>query len=110
MSARDIVGAALAAYRAQDLERMQSLLADGFRFTSPQDDHIDRTAFLERCFPTAARFVSQEILQLTDVGPAAAMVLYEYQLADGTRYRNVEYSQVRDGKLVETEVFFGGRV
>jgi hypothetical protein len=37
------------------------------------------------------------------------MVLYEYELTTGERYRNVEVVTVRDGQLVETQVFFGGR-
>ena len=39
----------------QDRDAAESLIADDFLFTSPQDDHIDRAAFFERCFPTAGR-------------------------------------------------------
>ena len=35
---------------------------------------------------------------------------YEYEVADsGEVYRNAEVITVRDGKVVETRVFFGGR-
>ena len=38
-------------------------------------------------------------------------VMYEYQLrATGERYRNTELLTVRDGQIVEAQVFFGGRV
>ncbi len=37
-------------------------------------------------------------------------VLYEYELGTGERYRNMEVLTVRDDKVVETQVFFGGRV
>lgn len=37
-------------------------------------------------------------------------LLYEYQLTTGERYRNTEYITIRGGRLVETQVFFGGRV
>ena len=53
----EVVRAAFEAYRAQDAETGAALLADDFVFTSPQDDHIDKAAFMERCFPTADRFV-----------------------------------------------------
>ena len=36
--------------------------------------------------------------------------MYEYELKTGERYRNTEFSTVRDGQLAETLVFFGGRV
>ena len=110
MEHTEVVRAAFEAYRSQDLGAEELLLADGFVFTSPQDDHIDRDVFLERCFPTADRFVSQEIVQLVDARPDGVFLLYEYELRDGGRYRNTEYSTVRDGQLVETQVFFGGRV
>ena len=37
-------------------------------------------------------------------------ILYEYELLSGDRHRNAEYITVRGGQLVETQVFFGGRV
>ena len=106
----EVVRAAFEAYRSQDRAAEERLLADDFVFTSPQDDHIDRAAFLERCFPTADRFVFQEIVEMVDAGPDGVFMLYEYELRDGSRHRNVEHTRVRDGQLVETQVFFGGRV
>lgn len=109
MSDTEAVRATFAAYRAQDREAAEALIADDFTFTSPQDDHIDKAAFMERCFPTADRFVSQAIVELVDAGAGGVFLLYEYELTTGGRHRNVEYSVVRDGRLVETQVYFGGR-
>jgi ketosteroid isomerase-like protein len=106
----DAARAAYQAYLAQDRAAMEALLAADFAFTSPQDDHIDRSAFLERCFPTADRFVAYELLHLLDAGEGRVLALYEYELASGERYRNAERLTVRDGQLIETEVFFGGQV
>lgn len=106
----DIVRASFDAYRAQDRETAERLLADDFVFTSPQDDHIDKTAYLERCFPTADRFRTQNILELVSAGDHGVFLLYEYELQTGERYRNAEFITVRDGRLVETQVFFGGQV
>lgn len=110
MSSTDIVRAAFEAYRAQDRAAAERLLADDLVFTSPQDDHIDRTAYLERCFPTADRFTSQEILNLVEAGDGGAFLRYEYELASGERYRNAEYHTIRNGQIVKIEVYFGGRV
>ena len=79
-------------------------------FASPQDDHIDKRAFFERCFPTADRLNSQDILELVSTGSGGVFILYEYELKTGARHRNAEFITVRDGRLVETQVFFGGRV
>jgi ketosteroid isomerase-like protein len=110
MSNTDVVRASFDAYVAQDRDAAMRLVADDFVFTSPQDDHIDKTAFFERCFPTADRFVSQEIVELVSAGGDGVFILYEYELENGQRYRNTEHITVRDGLLVETQVFFGGRV
>ena len=114
MSPTDVVRAGLESYQAQDRARSESLIADDFVFTSPQDDHIDRAAFFERCFPTADRLLSQEILAVAPTGASAAgddvFVLYEYELKAGGRFRNVEVQTVRNGQIVAVQVFFGGQV
>lgn len=110
MSNTDVVRACLESYVAQDRATAERLIADEFVFTSPQDDHIDRTAFFERCFPTADRMVSQEIVHVVPATGDDVFIMYEYELKTGGRYRNVELSTVRDGRLTETQVFFGGRV
>jgi ketosteroid isomerase-like protein len=64
MARTDVVRTLFASYLAQDLAAAEPLIADAFVFTSPQDDHLDRATFFERCFPTAARFRSYELLQV----------------------------------------------
>lgn len=110
MANTDIVRTMFQVYLAKDQRTAVGLLADDFVFTSPQDDHIDKTAFMQRCFPTAARLVSQEILELAAVSDDGVFIMYEYELKTGERHRNAEFITVRGGKLVETQVFFGGRV
>jgi len=106
----DVVRAVFDAYLQQNRASMDRLLAAEFVFTSPQDDHIDKAAFFERCFPTAGRLTSQEIVHVVPADDDGAFAMYEYQLKTGERHRNVELLTVRDGRVVETQVFFGGRV
>ena len=54
--------------------------------------------------------MSQEILELVSAGDDGVFIMYEYELKTGERHRNTEFITVRAGKLVETQVFFGGRV
>lgn len=51
-----------------------------------------------------ASYLAQDRAAADDV-----FVLYEYELEDGQRYRNAEVITVRDGKVTESQVFFGGR-
>jgi ketosteroid isomerase-like protein len=103
-----VVRAAMAAFRAQDLDAMSGLLAPGMTFTSPQDDHLSREEFLATCFPTAGRFTSQDLLEVVEAGEQV-FSRYEYVTADG-RFRNVEVHTVRGGLIHQIEVYFGGRV
>jgi hypothetical protein len=105
-----VVKAAFRYYQAQDREAAQHLYAEGFTFTSPQDDHIGKSAFFQRCFPTARRFTRQRLLALTPVDRELVFAYYEYDLVTGGRYRNMEAITVRDGLIHEVQVFFGGRV
>jgi ketosteroid isomerase-like protein len=109
-SRTEVVRAAFEAYNAQDRDAAENLMAEELTFTSPQDDHIDRAAYFGRCFPTADRLVSQEVLELVDAGDDGVFILYEYELKTGERHRNTEFITVRDGRIVEIQVFFGGRV
>ncbi len=98
------------AYLRQDREAEDRLLADAFVFRSPQDDHIDKATFFERCFPTAVRLVSQEMLYVVPTGDDNLFAMYEDELKTGERHRNVELLTVRGDKIIGTQVFFGGRV
>jgi ketosteroid isomerase-like protein len=105
----DTVRAFFASYLAQDRPAAERLVAEGFVFTSPQDDHIDRAAFFERCFPTADRFKDHQLLAVAPSDGDDVFVLYEYELEGGQRHRNAEVITVRDGQVTESQVFFGGR-
>jgi len=105
----DTVRAFFTSYRAQDRPAAERLVAEEFVFTSPQDDHIDRAAFFDRCFPTADRFKEHELLAVVPTDGDDVFVLYEYELEGGQRHRNAEVITVRDGQVTESQVFFGGR-
>ena len=109
MNDEAIVRASFDAYTAQDRAAAEQIFASDFVFTSPQDDAIDRATWFETCFPTADRFVSNELLEV--VATATGVIsLYEYELQSGQRYRNAELARVHDGQIVEVQVFFGGQV
>jgi ketosteroid isomerase-like protein len=105
----EIVRACFAGYLAQDRELVEGLIAADFVFTSPQDDRIGRAAYFERCFPTADRLRSYELLQVVPGDGDDVFAMYEYELLNGDTHRNTEVLTVRDGQIVEVQVFFGGR-
>lgn len=105
----EVVRAIMASYLAQDRQAAERLIAEDFAFTSPQDDHIDRDAYFERCFPTADRVISQELLEVVPNDRDGVFIIYEYELKTGPRHRNAEFLTVRNGQITEVQVFFGGR-
>jgi ketosteroid isomerase-like protein len=109
-SSEDAVRRHFASYVRGDRATAERLLGEEFVFTSPQDDHIDRATFFERCFPTSDRFAYQELKRVAATGEDV-FIMYEYQLREtGERYRNAELLTVREGRIVEAQVFFGGKV
>jgi ketosteroid isomerase-like protein len=105
-----LVRATFDAFRVQDAAATSQLMADDFVFTSPQDDRIDKAAWLEKCFPTADHFAWQKLLAVTEVDAETVLAYYEYELQSGNRFRNTEIISVRGGRIAEVQVFFGGRV
>jgi hypothetical protein len=110
MTPEDVVRQNVAAYLRQDRAACEALLGDDLTFTSPQDDHIDRQAFLENCFPTAERVSRQDLIHVTPANDRDVFVMYEYDLKAGGTHRNTELITVVDEKIVEIQVFFGGAV
>ena len=109
-TAADVVRALFAAYRAQNAAAATALLADDFVFTSPQDEPIGRDEWLRRCFPTADRMRTQDLVDVVEVSPGEVFVRYVYELHSGARHRNTEVLTVRDGRVVETQVYFGAEL
>jgi uncharacterized protein (TIGR03086 family) len=104
----DVVRRLWDSYRAEDRAAAEALIGPDFVFTSPQDDHIDRATYFEKCFPTASHMRRQEIKHLVVTGDDVFM-MYEYELQNGEVYRNTELLTVRHGQVVDAQVFFGGR-
>lgn len=102
----DIVRQCFTAYEKKDRSLIEPLLADDFTFTSPYDDHIDRVTYFKRCWPNSEKIESFHIEKLFDKG-SEAFVRYELLLKTGGKFRNTEFFRVRDGKIVEVDVYFG---
>lgn len=107
-SAIDVVRRFYVAYQEQDLQLARALLSDDVTFTSPQDDHLDKAAYLDRCFPTASRFVWTDVLEPIEAEPGLVVWRYRYELQDGGRFSNVEEITVRGDRIVQIRVYFGG--
>lgn len=100
------------AYEQYDRSFMEKHLAADFTFTSPFDDHIDRAAYFERCWPKQPLHQKFDFVGVVQDGDKV-FVAYDCTmhmpntLHPEARFRNAERMTFRDGKLISTEVFFG---
>ncbi len=85
---------------------MEQVLAAGFTFSSPLDDHIDIKSFKERCWPNAYKIKRFDVEKLIVNGDEAFVVNNGWTM-DGKLFRNGEYFRVKGGKIIEYECFFG---
>jgi hypothetical protein len=105
---QDPVSVARAAYDAyvrKDRAAMEAIVADGYRFTSPIDNALDRTTYFARCWPNSEHMTAVDIIYAV-ADSERAFIVYEAR-AEGKQFRNCELHTVRNGKLVTTEVYFG---
>ena len=104
----DVVRRFYSAYQEQDAETARAVLSESLTFTSPQDDHLGKAAYLERCFPTADRFVWTEVHTPVEPEPGFVVWRCSYELRDGGRFSNVEEITVEHDQVVNIRVYFGG--
>ncbi len=98
--------AALQAYVDKDRSAIERLVAEDFHFTSPLDNRLDRETYMKICWPNSEQTAAFDIVHASEEGNRA-YVVYELRTKSGKRFKNAEVHTVRDGKLVETEVYFG---
>jgi len=85
---------------------LQQILADGFTFSSPLDDHISVAAVKERCWPNAYN-IKHFDLEKVVVSGDDAFVISNGWTNSGKSFRNTDYFKVKDGKIAAYECFFG---
>ena len=106
-SARQMVKEYYVAYEKKDWGLLNSILADGFTFTSPAgDDHINLKTYKERCWPNAEKTKRFDLEELV-VNGNDAYVTYNGWTTDGRLFRNTERFKFKNGKIISNECFFG---
>jgi ketosteroid isomerase-like protein len=102
----DVVRAYFGAYETEDREVVETLLADDFRFTSPNDDGIDKATWFERCWPNRDASVDQTIESIVVDGDKA-FVTYQCATQGGKSFRNTEFLTFNGSRISSVNVYFG---
>jgi len=95
-----------AAYLDDRKDIVGAMLTEDFTFSSPRDDHIDRAAYFERCWPKEPVFRGFDLEFLVIEGDEA-VIRYRAEKLDGTSFRNIENLRFRDDKIASVDVYFG---
>jgi ketosteroid isomerase-like protein len=109
---RDPAAIARACYQAyvdKDRAAIEALIADDFHFTSPLDNRIDRQTYFARCWPTSENISAFDFVYVVPDGERV-FVTYEGSRTDGKHFRNTELLTIRDGRIIEAEVYFGWNI
>jgi ketosteroid isomerase-like protein len=105
----DPISVARRSYRAyvdKDRSAIEQLIADDFHFSSPLDNRLDRRTYFARCWPNSQRITDFKFVHLVQDGDRV-FVTYEAGSRRGNGFRNTEILTVRDGRIIDAEVYFG---
>ena len=102
----NVVRAYFGAYEAENREVVETLLADDFTFTSPNDDAIDKATYFERCWPNRDASRDQRIESIV-VDGARAFVTYRCATEGGKSFRNTEFLTFSGERIASVNVYFG---
>jgi ketosteroid isomerase-like protein len=109
MSDRDkaeIIRSIFTAYLSNDRKAVEDSFSDGFRFTSPYDDEIDKATYFERCW-RVSDWIERHELERIFVEGNAAFVTYRCVARGGKNFRNTEFFSFDGDKIKRIDVYFG---
>lgn len=109
MTKEEIIRAYYSGWEKKEWGAVDSVLADDFTFTSPNDDdHIDNRAFKTKCWPQAD-WIERFDLENVFARDNEAFVKYHCWTNNGRSFRNIEYFRFAGEKVEAIECYFGGR-
>jgi hypothetical protein len=94
------------AWQKNDWNSLEQVLATGFTFSSPLDDHINVKTVKERCWPNAGKFKRVEFEKFVVNGDDAFVIGNAWTI-NGKFMRNIDYFKLKDGQIAAYECFFG---
>ena len=95
-----------AAYLANDRNFVENAFSEGFRFTSPYDDNIDKPAYFDRCWKNSD-WIERRDLETIMVEGEAAFVTYRCVAREGKSFRNTEFFAFAGDRIRRIDVYFG---
>jgi hypothetical protein len=110
-NAEKVIKTYFSGYAKKDWNIISGQLADGFTFTSPNnDDHLSLAKYKEKCWAYALKyFKAIEFTKIVEDGNTA-FAMYNITTTDNQIVHNVEYYTFNNGKIKSIETFFGAGI
>jgi ketosteroid isomerase-like protein len=105
-SRAEIIRVIFAAYLSNDRRQVEDSLSDDFHFTSPYDNHIDKSTYFERCWQSSD-WIERHELERIFVEGDEAFVTYLCVATSGKHFRNTEFFAFDGDKVKGIDVYFG---
>jgi ketosteroid isomerase-like protein len=105
-SKAEMIRAIFAAYMSNDRKVVEDALTDDFRFTSPYDDEIEKTAYFELCWRNSDWIERHELEKIIADGNEA-FVTYRCVAKGGKNFRNTEFFTFEGNRVSRIDVYFG---
>jgi ketosteroid isomerase-like protein len=102
----EIARTAYDAYVTKDRAALEAVISQDFHFTSPLDNWLDRETYFRRCWPNSRTIAGFDFIHLV-TNADRVFVTYEGRGTNGGRFRNTEILTIRNGLIVDVEVYFG---
>jgi SnoaL-like domain len=96
------------AWEGKDWHPLDILLPDDFTFTSPVDDHINKSAFKAGCWDTQIAYIGRFDLEHVAGTGNEAFEMYVCHTTNDKTFRNVEYLRLEGEQVQAVECYFGG--
>jgi ketosteroid isomerase-like protein len=94
------------AYTDKDRAAIEAVVDEAFRFSSPRDNRIDRATYFRRCWKVSEAIVGRKTIHMLADGDRVS-ITYELAFTSGRIARNMEFITLRNGKIIDVEVYFG---
>lgn len=106
MRIQDTIQAYFSCYETGDQTTLENLLDEQFEFSSPHDQKLDKTSYFERCWGFNKTVKEYQILKYIE-SSNEAFLNYRAITYDNRSIENVEYFEIKDGRIVRIKVFYG---
>ncbi|MDO6761683.1 hypothetical protein Q4566_15860 [Tamlana sp. 2_MG-2023] len=106
MKIQDIIQTYFSCYEKSDKETLENILDNRFEISSPHDNKLDKSSYLEKCWGFNKSVEQYQILKFIE-NTNEAFLSYKAILYDKREIENAEYFKILGGRIINVKVYYG---